>query len=175
MRDWLVSWQGLLAVTLRCDGVLTRDLMRYLAGVREGLTGELGEVVILQAYESLTIYWESLSDRQVLGVSSAEVEERLLCEVRRVERLLSTEVGSARCFEVEARYEGEDLGEVAEFLEVASEEVVRRHTMPSYQVAAVGFLKDFVYLWGVDESLSVPRKSSPRKSCLLYTSDAADD
>lgn len=165
-QNWSISWQGLLAVTVRRKGILSRELLSDLAYVREELIGTLGEVVILQAYESLTIYWESLSDRLVLGASSAEVERVILEKVCQVWELVNVEMYSCRCFDVEARYTGEDLGEVAEFLEVTADEIVRRHTAVSYQVAAVGFLKDFVYLWGVDESLSMPRKVSPRTSVL---------
>jgi len=59
-------------------------------------------------------------------------------------------------------YHGEDLALVAEHAGLAPEEVVRRHSTPEYVVAALGFLPDFAYLWGLDPALAMPRRGHPR-------------
>jgi KipI family sensor histidine kinase inhibitor len=63
---------------------------------------------------------------------------------------------------IPVRYDGEDLSTVAELLDVAVDEVVRRHADAEYAVAFVGFAPGFAYLTGGDPLLDVARRSSPR-------------
>lgn len=63
---------------------------------------------------------------------------------------------------VPVRYDGEDLAEVARLLDMAPDEVVRRHTGAEYAVAFVGFAPGFAYMTGGDPLLDVPRRTSPR-------------
>lgn len=71
---------------------------------------------------------------------------------------------SARQVEIPVVYDGEDLPSVAALTGLSEEEVVRRHTAPDYVVAFLGFAPGFPYLVGLDPSLHVPRRSSPRTS-----------
>jgi KipI family sensor histidine kinase inhibitor len=64
--------------------------------------------------------------------------------------------------EIPVRYDGEDLPEVAALTGLAAEEVVRRHTAPTYTVAFLGFSPGFPYLVGLDPALEVPRRDTPR-------------
>lgn len=59
-------------------------------------------------------------------------------------------------------YDGEDLDEVAALTGLDRQEVVSRHVASSYVVAYLGFSPGFGYLTGLDESLHVPRRDSPR-------------
>lgn len=71
---------------------------------------------------------------------------------------------SGRLVEVPVVYDGEDLPSVAALTGLSEAEVVRRHTAPDYVVAFLGFAPGFPYLVGLDPSLHVPRRSSPRTS-----------
>lgn len=71
---------------------------------------------------------------------------------------------SSRLVEVPVVYDGEDLPSVAALIGLSESEVVRRHTAPDYVVAFLGFAPGFPYLVGLDPSLHVPRRSSPRTS-----------
>jgi len=64
--------------------------------------------------------------------------------------------------EVPVHYDGEDLEEVARRCGFGVEEVVRRHTAATYDVAFAGFAPGFAYLAGGDPALHVPRRESPR-------------
>jgi KipI family sensor histidine kinase inhibitor len=64
--------------------------------------------------------------------------------------------------EIGVRYDGEDLGEVAERSGLAVDEVVARHAAPLYTVACLGFSRGFPYLEGLDPALHLPRRGSPR-------------
>jgi len=64
--------------------------------------------------------------------------------------------------EIDVRYDGEDLDEVARLLATTPAEVVRRHTAAVWTVAFGGFAPGFGYLVAEDADLTVPRRSSPR-------------
>lgn len=66
--------------------------------------------------------------------------------------------------EIEVRYDGEDLAEVAELLGLTTEEVVAAHTDQRWTVGFCGFAPGFGYLHGEDERLRVPRRDRPRTS-----------
>lgn len=63
---------------------------------------------------------------------------------------------------IDVHYDGVDLGRVAELAAISAEEVVARHTRPTYTVQFCGFSPGFGYLTGLDESLRLPRLSTPR-------------
>ena len=71
---------------------------------------------------------------------------------------------SSRTVEVPVIYDGPDLEEVAELTHVSTAEVVARHQASTYTVAFLGFSAGFAYLLGLDQSLHVPRRTTPRSS-----------
>jgi KipI family sensor histidine kinase inhibitor len=71
-------------------------------------------------------------------------------------------VPAGRLVEIGVRYDGEDLAEVAERLGLEVAEVVARHAAPTYTVACLGFSRGFPYLDGLDPTLRLPRRDTPR-------------
>lgn len=65
---------------------------------------------------------------------------------------------------VPVRYDGPDLHSVAERCRLDVDEVVERHSRPTYTAAFGGFVPGFAYLTGLDASLRVPRRDTPRTS-----------
>lgn len=61
------------------------------------------------------------------------------------------------------RYDGADLAEVARATGLSEDEVVHRHAAAEYTVAFGGFMPGFAYLTGLDPTLHVPRRSTPRE------------
>lgn len=57
---------------------------------------------------------------------------------------------------------GPDLGDVAAFAGCSEDEVVARHAAGRYRVYMLGFLPGFAYLGGVDPSLAMARRDTPR-------------
>lgn len=57
---------------------------------------------------------------------------------------------------------GEDLFDVAKFHNTTAEEIVRRHTKPTYTVFMIGFQPGFPYLNGLPQNLHTPRRDVPR-------------
>ena len=74
------------------------------------------------------------------------------------------EESAGRLVELPVVYDGEDLEEVARLTGLSRAEVVRRHTVPEYLVAFLGFAPGFPYLVGLDPALHVPRRATPRTS-----------
>lgn len=90
-----------------------------------------------------------------------------LAAVRQALPLLDLPAASAvssRTVEVPVVYDGVDLASVAALTGLSESEVVRRHAAPDYVVAFLGFTPGFPYLVGLDPSLHVPRRSTPRTS-----------
>lgn len=57
---------------------------------------------------------------------------------------------------------GRDLDYVSKCLNMSPEEIIQIHSRPVYEVYFLGFLPGFFYLGGMDKSLHIPRRSSPR-------------
>ena len=56
-----------------------------------------------------------------------------------------------------------DIKNVSEILKIDTKEFIEKHKKSSYIVDMIGFLPGFLYLGGLDNSLSLPRKKVPRK------------
>lgn len=67
-----------------------------------------------------------------------------------------------RLVKIPVVYDGPDLQSVAEHHGITVEEVVRRHSEPTYEVAFLGFQPGFPYLLGLPKSLATPRLETPR-------------
>jgi 5-oxoprolinase (ATP-hydrolysing) subunit B len=63
---------------------------------------------------------------------------------------------------VEVRYDGADLGAVAEAAGCTAADVIHRHSSGQYTVAFCGFAPGFAYLTGLDTRLHLPRLATPR-------------
>lgn len=59
---------------------------------------------------------------------------------------------------------GPDLAEVATFAGCSEDEVIARHAEGRYRVYMLGFLPGFAYLGGVEASIAMPRRATPRTS-----------
>ncbi|MGA9871228.1 MAG: allophanate hydrolase subunit 1 [Rhodococcus sp. (in: high G+C Gram-positive bacteria)] len=65
---------------------------------------------------------------------------------------------------IRVRYDGEDLGDVADMTGLTVAEVISAHAEQTWTVAFGGFAPGFGYLVGDDARLQVARRSSPRTS-----------
>lgn len=57
---------------------------------------------------------------------------------------------------------GIDLDTISLENNLSKEEIIKRHSQTIYTVYFIGFLPGFLYLGGLDASLSIPRKAAPR-------------
>ena len=56
-----------------------------------------------------------------------------------------------------------DIKNVSKILKIDTKEFIKKHKESSYIVDMIGFLPGFLYLGGLNNSLSLPRKKVPRK------------
>ncbi|SDZ68241.1 inhibitor of KinA [Evansella caseinilytica] len=117
-----------------------------------------GIVEIVPAYSTVTVCYQPL----VIGYEQlvALLEEQL-------QQLSATAASQqTRKLTLPVFYGGEsgpDLDFVAGYNGLSREEVVSRHTSRDYLAYMIGFTPGFPYLGGMDETIAVPRRSSPRK------------
>lgn len=114
-----------------------------------------GLVECVPAYRSLTVHVDPVAvdpaeiGRQVLALAGQEPEPP----------------GSKRLWTIPVVYGGdfgEDLEAVASHHDLSPEQVIQRHAAPEYAVAMIGFLPGYAYLSGLDPSLALSRRPSPR-------------
>ena len=117
-----------------------------LAGVEE----------VIPTYRSLLINYDPLTTdpgRIKRGLENLET------------RLGSIVIPEPEKVEIPVCYGGElgpDLEFVARHTGLETEEIIRRHSAPLYQIYMIGFTPGFPFLGGMDESLTTPRLSTPR-------------
>ena len=78
---------------------------------------------------------------------------------------LSEDSGNSRHIRIPCCYGGEfgpDLESIAVQLNLTPDEIVARHVASSLEVAIMGFLPGLAYMKGVDETLYLPRRKTPR-------------
>ena len=71
-------------------------------------------------------------------------------------------VESTTTHRINVSYNGPDLVEVATASGLEIDEVIRRHSAPTYRVRFLGFAPGFAYLDGLDPALQLPRRATPR-------------
>ena len=91
-------------------------------------------------------------------------DEVLMQRARAVVPLAPSEVDTwaQEPLDVEVRYDGEDLEEVARATGLAVDDVGALHAAAEYEVAFCGFAPGFGYLAGLPERLHLPRRQTPR-------------
>lgn len=110
-----------------------------LSGVREVIPAESTVVVVCERSEA------------------AAIGERLdAIDPRRIV------VDQADPFTIGVVYDGDDLDGVAETTGLSVHEVISRHVAGDYRVAFCGFSPGFAYLAGLDPTLHLPRRATPR-------------
>jgi KipI family sensor histidine kinase inhibitor len=103
------------------------------------------------------------AERTILvGFDPAVISAEQVCQwVRSTKPAEKAETGSGTV-ELEVRYDGVDLPEVADQLGITVADVVQAHTEVAWTVAFGGFAPGFAYLRPPDGRLAVRRRDSPR-------------
>jgi KipI family sensor histidine kinase inhibitor len=113
-----------------------------------------GVIELVPGYRTLLV---------VADPDRAELLDELAARLPALE-LPPAEAVAGEPVEIPVTYDGEDLDEVAGLTGLDADEIVRRHTAPTYTVAFLGFSPGFPYLVGLDPALEVPRRDTPRTS-----------
>jgi KipI family sensor histidine kinase inhibitor len=105
---------------------------------------------LIPGHSTVLITWKRPIGRSELVSAIGEAEHRI------------PELAAGEPIVIVAVYDGPDLSSVAEIVGLSPEEVVRRHTAPTYRVGFIGFAPGFAYLLDGDPMLQVARRSEPR-------------
>ncbi|MBB5045669.1 KipI family sensor histidine kinase inhibitor [Rhodopseudomonas rhenobacensis] len=154
---------------------------RILPSGDAAITVEFGREIDQRASERVLQLDRALSEAPITGVSETVPTYRSLLVHYDPEQIGFDELGerltalaqaetpstaaSIRHWRIPVCYGGEygvDLDDVATSLGLSPEEVVRRHAAGDYRVAMIGFTPGWSYLSGLDPSLTMPRRQSPR-------------
>lgn len=113
---------------------------------------------VVPAYHSLTIFFKDpISDSLELKNSLQETYT-LISEVTKE---------SGRIWKIPVVYGGmygPDFDSVCKVLNMKPDELIEKHTAPTYDVHFIGFLPGFPYLGGLDPELHLARKDIPSAS-----------
>lgn len=118
--------------------------------------GNIGILEITSTYCSVAVYLSEISKlEQIILLINNWLSIGMMSNLSLPKRTVEIPV----CYDV---VYGLDLEEISKTLKLPVSEIVKRHTSPLYKVYFIGFLPGFPYLGGLDDSLFVPRKATPR-------------
>lgn len=149
--------QGDTAFTIEFGETIDADLNASVLALdaRVGQAGLTGIVETVPTYRSLTVHIDPIA------AHPAELGRALLA----LAKATLKPVKPGRTWRIPVVYGGEfgiDLENVAAHHGLEPDEVIARHSAPEYRVAMLGFLPGYAYLSGLDPSLALSRRPSPR-------------
>ncbi|QDT09842.1 5-oxoprolinase subunit B family protein [Planctomycetes bacterium K23_9] len=163
-------WHGISCCEFVVDAVLEPALFRRLGLAGERIRKSSIADGAINSYQSLGLYWNRPQfDREELVESILSILDECLS------------IDDAACgatvhkHVVEVDYQGPDLASVSDHCGLSPAEVIRRHVDGNYAVAAIGFMPNFAYLWGMDAGIATPRKASPRPRVPVGSLGIAND
>jgi len=123
-----------------------------------------GVIDVVPAFTTVAVHYRP---EQIAGVGAAssphDALERTIAAI--LARGVTATRTEARTVDIPVCYDeefGPDLLEVAQACGLSREEVIRRHGTSDHVVYMLGFAPGFPYMGGLDASLAMPRRSTPR-------------
>ncbi|MFI1773387.1 5-oxoprolinase subunit PxpB [Thalassobellus citreus] len=147
-RSILIEWPALI------DETILQDIIRFKDCINSFCVESIVEVKT--AYNSLLIIYSGVC-------RNFENEVDLLKNIYK-SRDLEHDIVS-KSWVIPVCYDpvfGVDLDAIAVEKKLSKDAIIKRHSEAVYTVFFIGFLPGFLYLGGLDESLHMPRKSTPR-------------
>lgn len=108
---------------------------------------------IIPAYNSIAIIFDRLTEdpEKEIEIIQSQLKGNSTLEI------------SPQTHKVPVCYElGLDWKDLEKHTGLSRKEIIKRHSEASYTVAMMGFIPGFLYLSGLDEAISCPRKAEPR-------------
>lgn len=133
---------------------IVADILQFKTKILAELSAEVTDAIM--GYHSLTVLYncsiDSL-DNTIQELQNVYVSKNTVIQNKRT--LWKIPVCYDEAF-------GLDLALLSEALQLSTEAIIQLHTQPQYTVYFIGFLPGFLYLGGLDERLTMPRKATPR-------------
>jgi len=147
-RAILVEWPP------KIDEVILKDVVRFKNTIIENNIKSIIE--LKSAYNSLLIIYDTVCrnfENEVILL------KKLYKSSNKETVILSTRWEIPVCYDESF---GIDLGVISAEKKLSKVEIIKRHSQAIYTVYFIGFLPGFLYLGGLDETLHIPRRSTPR-------------
>lgn len=148
VRAILVEWPAVI------DDSILKDVVRYKTVIEENNIKSIVE--LKSAYNSLLIIYESFCRN---FENEVNLLKKLYSSLNSQPAILSTLWKIPVCYDTVF---GMDLEAISVEKKLSIVEIIKRHSQAIYTVYFIGFLPGFLYLGGLDATLHVPRKSTPR-------------
>jgi 5-oxoprolinase (ATP-hydrolysing) subunit A len=134
--------------------------LRALPHVVDGVVAERHALAVLQAGTPLETLRQAVAEAVARAGDPGSAQPSVGAPAPRAAP--GDAPGEPRHHQVEVRYEGADLVEVARASGLLPEEVMAMHAECTYEVAMMGFLPGFAYLRALPPRLVLPRRATPR-------------
>lgn len=144
----LIEWEPKIASTI------LEDILQFKAKIQSTDSFVIEDVVV--GYHSLTVLFKQTIENYkqvVLELKKLHVSD---VDIRKEKKTLWK---IPVCYDIEF---GIDLEEISITTKLSIAEIIRLHTESIYQVYFIGFLPGFLYLGGLDSSIHIDRKATPR-------------
>ena len=147
-RAILIEWPAKID-----DGIL-KDMLSFKTAILKNAAKVI--VDVKSAYNSLLVVYNAVCrnfEKEVIALET-------IYETR-----LSTYDSLSTLWKLPVCYDevfGIDLEAMSKEKNLSKETIIKRHSQAVYTVYFIGFLPGFLYLGGLDDTLHMPRKSTPR-------------
>ena len=106
----------------------------------------------IAGYASVTVHFDP----------ELATHESLAAAIRRLAAKRPPMDEPGRLHRIPVAYDGPDIADVAERLQLSREKIIEIHSRPIYRVFLVGFVPGWAYLGPLPEELELPRRDVPR-------------
>jgi len=144
----------LLEWPLEIDSDINDHVIHISKKIKTALAKYILDVV--PTYQSLGVYYRGLKYRNL-------IEKVKDLDFNTMDRSTSQKHIIPVCYDEQY---GPDMERVSERHHLKSGDIIKRHTDQTYKVCFIGFLPGFLYLSGLDPSLTTPRLNTPRMKIL---------
>lgn len=147
-RSILVEWPSVISEQI------LQDIIRFKTAIEEKNIKSIVE--LKTAYNSLLISYNSIC-------RNFENQVNMLKKIYLLPK--SNNDRMSVLWKIPVCYEdgfGIDLESISAEKKISKATLIKRHSQAIYTVYFIGFLPGFLYLGGLDESLHIPRKQTPR-------------
>lgn len=147
-RSILIEWPAII------DENILRDIIDFKNQINKNNIKEIDE--LKSAYNSLLVVYDSIcrdfeNDVKLLKnlYKSPDIKHDIVSKSWKI----------PVCYDL---FFGVDLEAISLEKNLSIDDIINRHSQAIYTVYFIGFLPGFLYLGGLNESLIVPRKATPR-------------
>lgn len=151
-HKWTVKLLGENALLLEVQGEVSTSTIHQTTALIEAQRFDY-LLDLVPAYTSVALIIDPLQIDVYQAISDME----------NISDTSFSDIHTPKTYHIPVDYEkGLDWQEVIQKTGLSKAEIIERHCNIAYRVAMMGFLPGFIYLEGMDKTLTCPRKTNPR-------------